>query len=55
MDMGYEEDIKKIEAQGYKVQGSFINEYAERYFIFKAIYLADFKLQALKRIGMYTY
>ena len=33
MDMDYEEEIKKIEAQGYKVQGSLINEYGERYLI----------------------
>jgi hypothetical protein len=33
MDMDHEEEIKKIEAQGYKVQDGFINEYGERYFI----------------------
>jgi hypothetical protein len=33
MDMDYEEEIKKIEAQGYKVQDGFINQYGERYFI----------------------
>ena len=32
--MDYEEEIKKIEAQGYRLQGSFINEYGERYLIF---------------------
>jgi hypothetical protein len=32
--MAYEEEIKKIEAQGYRLQGSFINEYGERYLIF---------------------
>ena len=33
MDMDHEEEIKKIEAQGYKVQDGFINEYGDRYFI----------------------
>jgi hypothetical protein len=33
MDMDYEEEIKKIEAQGYKIKDGFINEYGERYFI----------------------
>ena len=31
--MDYKEEIKKIEAQGYKVQDGFINEYGDRYFI----------------------
>src|SRR5215210_2233711 len=34
INMAYEEEIKKIEAQGYRLQGSFINEYGERYLIF---------------------
>ena len=53
--MDYEEGIKKIEAQGYQVQDGFINEYGERYFIFRNICLMDFELQVLKQIGMYTY
>ena len=32
--MDYEEEIKKIEAQGYRLQGSFINEHGERYLFF---------------------
>jgi hypothetical protein len=32
--MDYEEEIKKIEARGYRLQGYFRNEYGEQYFIF---------------------
>src|SRR5690242_17449833 len=44
MDMNYEEELKKIEAQGYKVQGSFINEYGERYFILNNDMFSGFQI-----------
>jgi len=42
--MDYEQEIKKIESQGYKVQGGFINEYGERYFIFKKYMSSGFQI-----------
>jgi hypothetical protein len=44
MDMDYEEEIKNIEAQGYKVQDGFINEYGERYFIFNKYASSGFQI-----------
>lgn len=32
--MKFEEEVKKLEGQGYKVQGGFRNEHRERYYIF---------------------
>ena len=42
--MDYEQEIEKIESQGYKVQGGFINEYGERYFIFKKYMSSGFQI-----------
>jgi hypothetical protein len=42
--MDYEEELKKIEAQGYQVQGGFINEYGERYIIFKNYLFSGFQI-----------
>ena len=44
MDMDYEEEVKNIEAQGYQVQDGFINEYGERYFIFKKYMSSGFQI-----------
>src|SRR3982751_377403 len=44
MDMDYEEEIKKIEAQGCQVQSGFINEYGERYFIFNNYMFSGFQI-----------
>ena len=44
MDMDYEEELKKIEAQGYTVQDGFINEYGERYFILNNYMFSGFQM-----------
>jgi len=44
MDMDYEEELKKIEAQGYTVQDGFINEYGERYFILNNYMFSGFQI-----------
>ena len=42
--MAYEEEVKKIEAQGYKVQDGFTNEYGEMYFILKNYMFSGFQI-----------
>jgi len=42
--MNHEEKIKQIEAQGYQIQGSFINEYGERYLIFNNYMFSGFQI-----------
>ena len=42
--MDYEEEIEKIEAQGYQVQDGFINEYGERYFILNNYMFSGFQI-----------
>ena len=42
--MGYEEEVKKIEAQGYRIQCSFINEYGEKYFILNNDMFSGFQI-----------
>jgi hypothetical protein len=44
MNMDYEEEIEKIEAQGYQVQDGFINEYGERYFILNNYMFSGFQI-----------
>jgi hypothetical protein len=44
MNMNCEEEIEKIESQGYQVQDSFINEYGERYFILKDDMFSGFQI-----------
>ena len=62
--MDYKEEIKKIEAQGYRLQGGFINEYGERYLIFNhhmfdgfqiAGSETDWKVYGLTDNGEYAY
>ena len=62
--MDYEEEIQKIEAQEYRLQGSFINEYGERYLFFNhhmfdgfqiAGSETDWKVYGLADNGEYAY
>ena len=62
--MAYEEKVKTIKAQGYRLQGSFMNEYGERYLIFDhhmfdgfqiAGSETDWKVYGLADNGEYAY